>query len=224
MGYIFEDKIIEINEFIAKRKGKWRLESVSGLDFEDIAQILRLHIYRKWHLWDQTRPFGNWINKVISRQLTNLIRNYYGNLAPPCNSDPKPCSHNQGGNLCGWTPSGTKCSECPLYDKWEKTKKYGYNLLLADSINRDDYVESNSFHSKDVEKGLENLNKISKEILTEEEFFVYDRLFLVGDHVRTVQILFKERFGVSKNILLLKKQIIIKIRNIMEENDIFYEG
>jgi len=223
MGYTFDDKINEINDYIAKRKAKWRLESVSGLTFDDVSQILRIHIFKKWYLWDQTRPFGNWINRVITHQMTNLIRNYYGNLAPPCNSDPKPCAHNQGGNLCGWTPSGIKCSECPLYDKWEKTKKHGYNILLADSTDREDYVEVSAGHNYDMQNGLDNLNKLLENLLTLEEFFVYDNLFIKGKNIKAVQILFKERFGAPKNILLMKKQIIVKVKDILKENNVFYE-
>ena len=42
----FEDSIDIISEEIKKRKGKWTLTSIAWMDFEDISQILKIHIFR----------------------------------------------------------------------------------------------------------------------------------------------------------------------------------
>ena len=42
----FEDCIEKINQEIAKRKNKWNLTAINWMDFDDVSQILRLHIYK----------------------------------------------------------------------------------------------------------------------------------------------------------------------------------
>ncbi len=43
----FEDMYEVINNVIKKRKSKWRLKAIAWFDFEDIEQIIKLHIYKK---------------------------------------------------------------------------------------------------------------------------------------------------------------------------------
>ena len=56
--------------------------------FEDVEQIIRVHIYQKWSQWDQKRDLKPWINKIITNQFKNILRNYYLNFAKPCSSCP----------------------------------------------------------------------------------------------------------------------------------------
>ena len=121
----FEQVLPEINKEIAKRASRWTLTSISWLDYEDIAQILRIHIYKKFFMWDQTRPLAPWVNVIISNQTKNLVRNLYGNYSKPCLT----CSENQGGSLCGLF--GTQCNTCPLYAKWERGKKRAHDVKLT---------------------------------------------------------------------------------------------
>ncbi len=71
----FENCIEIIDQEISKRKNKWTLTSISWMDFDDISQILKIHIFKKWHLYDQNKPLSPWLNRIISNQLKNLIRN-----------------------------------------------------------------------------------------------------------------------------------------------------
>ena len=80
----FEDSIDVINVEINKRKGKWNLTVLAWMDFQDVSQILRIHIFKKWDLYDPEKPLAPWINRIISNQIKNLIRNNYGNYARPC--------------------------------------------------------------------------------------------------------------------------------------------
>ena len=80
----FEDCIDVISEEISKRKNKWTLTSISWMDFEDISQIVTIHIFKKWSLYDQSKPLLPWLNRIISNQLKNLIRNNYSNYCKPC--------------------------------------------------------------------------------------------------------------------------------------------
>ena len=77
----FENCIIEINSEIIKRKNKWNLTAINWMDFNDVSQILRIHIYKKWHLYDSKKPLAPWVNRIISNQIKNLIRNNYGNYS-----------------------------------------------------------------------------------------------------------------------------------------------
>ena len=47
----FEECIDTIDTEIAKRRGKWNLTSLSWIDFEDVSQIIRIHIY-EFELFD----------------------------------------------------------------------------------------------------------------------------------------------------------------------------
>ena len=80
----FEDFIDTIDEEIKKRKSKWKLTSITWMDFDDISQILRIHIYKKWHLYDPAKPLAPWLNRISPNQIKNLIRNNYANYARPC--------------------------------------------------------------------------------------------------------------------------------------------
>ena len=68
----FEDFIETIDEEIKKRKSKWKLTSITWMDFDDISQILRIHIYKKWHLYDLNKPLAPWLNRIITNQIKNL--------------------------------------------------------------------------------------------------------------------------------------------------------
>ena len=71
----FESKISEIDQEISKRRHKWNLTTLAWMDFGDVAQILRIHIYKKWKMYDQKQPLAPWINRIVSNQIKNLIRN-----------------------------------------------------------------------------------------------------------------------------------------------------
>ena len=79
----FEESIDFINQEIKKRRNKWCLTSLNWIDFDDVSQIIRIHIYEKWHLYDKDKPLGPWLNRIISNQIKNLIRNNYGNYSRP---------------------------------------------------------------------------------------------------------------------------------------------
>ena len=43
----FEESIDIINSEIQKRKHRWHLTAIAWMDFDDVSQRLRLHIYKK---------------------------------------------------------------------------------------------------------------------------------------------------------------------------------
>ena len=80
----FEEMYETIDCVIKKRKNKWKLKAIAWFDFEDIEQLIKLHVYKKWDLWDQKRPIEPWINKITTNQIRNIIRNNYTSFARPC--------------------------------------------------------------------------------------------------------------------------------------------
>lgn len=82
----YEEKIPALQELIRSRKQKYGKLLPPSMDFEDVENILLLHFFKKWHLWDQARPFNNWANRVISHQIINIIRNNYVSFQKPDDS------------------------------------------------------------------------------------------------------------------------------------------
>ena len=67
----FEDCIESIDTEISKRRSRWNLTALSWMDFSDVSQILRIHIYKKWDMYDPSKPLKPWINRIISNQIKN---------------------------------------------------------------------------------------------------------------------------------------------------------
>ena len=74
--FTYEDFSDIIDAAIKRQQYKWRLKAVRWFDFQDVEQIIKLHIAKKWHMWDQERPLEPWIGRIISNQMRNLIRNH----------------------------------------------------------------------------------------------------------------------------------------------------
>lgn len=74
MHYTFEDKYSEIIQEIKKREAKWQLSYPA---FEDVTQMLLIHIWKKWNYWDQNTSFESWLNFIIGFQI-RAYNCYYG--------------------------------------------------------------------------------------------------------------------------------------------------
>ncbi len=79
----FEDKIREIETALEKKRSKWDLDAVPSVDYDDIKQIIMTHIYKKWHMWDQTKAIEPWLSRVVSNQFKNLLRNHMAIMHDP---------------------------------------------------------------------------------------------------------------------------------------------
>ena len=228
----FEDMYEIINQVIKKRRNKWKLKAITWFDFEDIEQVIKLHIYKKWHLWDQSRAIEPWVNRIVTNQIRNIIRNNYTSFARPCLSCP--FNQNKEGDSgiemsCGFTTSGKQCNECPLYAKWEKVKKAAYDVKMTVSLeNHKNYFmnceSSISYDYKNAESKLHNLMKIN---LGDKHFFIYKMFFI--DNLNDDQVAQILKFKTSekgrkagyKQIKNLKKMLYIKAQILLKENDIF---
>jgi len=229
----FEEMYEVIDQIIKKRQMKWKLKAIAWFDFQDIEQMIKLHIYNKWHLWDQSRAIEPWINRIVTNQLRNIIRNNYSSFAKPCLS----CSFNQNKtsldkgieDSCGFTPSKKQCSECPLFAKWEKTKKSAYDLKIPVSLenHKNYHLNIKQADSVDFLNAENKLHSLMKANLNDKYFFIYKMFFidcLTDDEVakflkfRTSE---KGRKAGYKQIKNLKKLLYLKAKQILEEHDIF---
>lgn len=171
----FEDCADIIDNEIKKRRVKWHLTAIQWLDYDDVSQILRLHIYKKFALWDQKRPLEPWLNTIITHQISNLLRNNYGNYSRPCLK----CSANEGGDLCSIYT--TQCVACPLYKKWAHTKKSAYDSKLPLPLEhhaQEVYDKPNV--NVDIDQGLISLDKQMKKELKPIEYKVFKFLYVDG--------------------------------------------
>lgn len=221
MSRTFEECLPEIDVEIRKRKNKWTLTAINWLDYEDVSQIIRLHVYKKWALYDQSRPLSHWVNRVISSQIRNLIRNNYSSFARPCLR----CPAAQGENLCSIYQ--TQCSKCPLYAKWVRTKKSAYDTRLPLSL-EDHSQEVNNKQDQflDLSTCIANLHIHMKRILKPNEYKIYKMLYIdqIEEEEAAIKMGFKTkekgRAPGYKQIKNLKKSIIDKAKKMLASEDV----
>ncbi|HIN87851.1 MAG TPA: sigma-70 family RNA polymerase sigma factor [Nitrospinaceae bacterium] len=217
----FEESIDLIDVEICKRRGKWNLSVLAWMDFQDVSQILRIHIYKKWHLYDDTKPLGPWLNRLISNQIKNLIRNNYGNFCRPCLK----CAAAEGGDLC--TIYGKQDNSCPLYANWENTKKSAHDAKLPVPLeNHAQEVYSLDSNSIDVAATAIKLHERMKDLLKPIEWRVYKYLYILDKSETEVAKLMgyktseKNRSPGYKQIKNIKKSIIEKVKKTLNDGDI----
>ena len=232
--YKFEDKIEVIDSILSKKKNQWQLNAINDLDYSDVCQIIRFHIYKNWHLWDQSRPLENWLAGIIRNQISNLIRNNYGKLAPPCND----CPFNNGNNLCGFTASGVRDSSCELYGKWLKSHKDGYNIKLALSLERSDLnnktIDLPAQETFDLESATQRFHKKMESILNKRLYYFYDLIYIKGKTDEEVSVIMnfknnengyngEKRIPGYKQIFNIKNDIMKAAKQAIEDFDVIYD-
>jgi len=218
----FEENIELIDQEINKRRSRWRLSAIAWMDFSDVSQILRIHLAKKWHLYDPNKgTLPPWINSVLSSQLKNLVRNLYSSFSRPCLG----CAAAEGENLCSIFT--TQCNSCPLYAKWEKSKKSAYNTRLPLPLeNHSQEVYDQPCETINVEKSLASLAVKLKEVLKPVEYKIFDLLFIKNlDEVQAGEKMGfktteKGRAAGYKQIQNLRKAIIIKAKKIIYDGEI----
>lgn len=217
----FEERIDEINSEIIKRKSKWNLTAINWMDFNDVAQILRIHIYKKWHLYDAKKPLAPWVNRIISNQIKNLIRNNYSNFTRPCLK----CSASESEDGCAIY--GIQCSRCPLFLNWEKSKKNAHDTKLTLSIeNHTKEINDIKSSNMDMESAAKNIHSKMQKVLKPIEWKVYNFLYIEGkDEEQTAKLMGyrtseKNRIAGYKQIKNIKKSILIKVKKYLYSGEI----
>ena len=224
----YEDKQDVIDSLIKKRKNRWNLGALSWFDFDDVEQIIRAHIFKKWDQWDQKRPIEPWVNRIITNQIKNILRNNYSNFLKPCHG----CPFNQEDygveEGCSFTKSGDQSCECPLFSKWTKTKKNAYNIKMASSLEGYEYSQASSESAfMNWGKAQENLNIELKKVLSEKQWKIYKMLFIQNRSEEDVAVEMgyktseKNRTAGYRQIKNLKKIYKKKAEEILKNKDIF---
>ena len=219
----FEDHIEIIEEAIRKQRSRWRLDCISWFDFEDVEQVIKLHIYNKWSMWDQERPLEPWINIIVTNQIRNLVRNHYGNYTKPCTT----CEFNMGGDGCDYTPSRQQNRECGKYAKWEKTKKVAFDLKVA--VTTENHMhEISCAPDKRIcyDTAIGKLNHYMKLCLSSTHFKAYHMLFFEECSEEEVAEFMgyktneKKRKAGYRQVKNLKKSFMEKAAEIIKKEDI----
>jgi RNA polymerase sigma factor (sigma-70 family) len=217
----FEENIHTINSEIIKRRAKWNLTAINWMDFSDVSQILRIHIYKKWHLYDYKKPLAPWVNRIISNQIKNLIRNNYSNFTRPCLK----CAASETEDGC--SIYGKQCNNCPLYANWEKSKKNAHDTKLTVSIeNHTQEINSIPNENLDMEISAKNIHKKMEKTLKPIEWRVYKYLYIDGkDEEQTAKLMGyrtseKNRVAGYKQIKNIKKIIILKVKKYLYNGEI----
>jgi RNA polymerase sigma factor (sigma-70 family) len=217
----FEDKISEINQEINKRRHKWNLTTLAWMDFSDVSQILRIHIYKKWNLYDPKKPLAPWVNRIVSNQIKNLIRNNYGNYSRPCLR----CAAAEQEDGC--TIYASQCSKCPLYAKWEKSKKSAHDIKLPVTLENHTQEVHNIIEDEiDIERAAKNIHAKMQQILKPIEWKFYELYYIKHKSEEESAKLMgyktteKNRKIVYKQVKNLKKSIMIKVKKYLYNGDI----
>lgn len=221
--YSFEDKLKQIEAALERKRAKWDLDAVAYVDYDDIKQIIMAHIYKKWHLWDQSKPIEPWLSRVVSNQFKNLLRNHYGNYARPCLR----CQFNMGGDGCSRTLSEVQDSSCAEYREWEQKKKAAYDIKLAVTMENHIYeIHEKPDNFLDLENATYKLALEMKPHLSPRHFNAFKMLFVQNKSEEEVARYLgfktneKKRSAGYKQIKNLKKIFQEKAKQIIKEKDI----
>ena len=218
----FEESIQFIDAEIVKRRNRWNLTSLNWMDYDDVSQIIRIHIWEKWHMYDPLKPLGPWLNRIITNQIKNLIRNNYGNYIRPCLK----CAAAEGEDGCNIY--GKQDNSCPLYARWEKTKKNAYNIKIPLPIESHSHeINAMEFeNSLDLEKHANILHKKMEKILKPIEWKIYEAIYIQGREEKDIA----EELGYKtseanrnpgyKQIKNIKKSIIKKVKIYLDKGEI----
>lgn len=215
----FESQIEKIDVALSQHSHTWTLKARPDISYDDVEQIIRIHIYKKWNQWDQNLPLEPWIHRIISNQLINILRNLYTNKARPCLR----CPANLGDDLCKLYTK--QCSNCPLFAKWEVTKKRAFNVQLPLPIeNHTQEVNNQPHQNLDYDKSIPKLNQRLKVYLKPIEWRVYSLCYIENKSDKEVAEImdFKyekshkryKRISQLKEIIRDKAQEVIKIYGV----------
>jgi RNA polymerase sigma factor (sigma-70 family) len=200
----YEEKYHELEELLCRNRARWQLDAISWMDYDDVCQMIRLHIFKKWHLWDQDRPFKPWASQIISNQMKNMVRNNYSNYAKPCLK----CPHYMPSDGCTFTKSGVQDKECKLFAKWKQKKERAYNLKLPLPIEEGVSLGETSLEDHfDYEKAQARLHELIMDKLNEKHKKIYYMLYIEHKSEEEVAQAFKFKADTSKRKTVRHKQI-----------------
>ena len=210
MNEDFDSQRDSLEDLLKKYRPKWQLSALAWIDYDDVCQIIRFHIYKKWHLWDQTRPFKPWASIIISNQIKNLIRNNYSSFAKPCLR----CPHNMGTTACDFTETREQDISCSDFRKWKKKKEKAFNIKLPVAL--EEGIALGTANLKDFvnyAQASERLHKLVMEQLNEKHKKIYYMLYVENIDENEVA----ERFGFKADAAKRKKPRYKQMANLRKK-------
>ncbi len=215
----FEERVPELKIILSRRRSSWTLTT---MDWEDVEMILLERLWKKWHLYNQTKgPLENWANTVISRGMSNLLRKELHKFSKPCISATEyggMCAFNKPGDGCGYTPSGIKCGECPKYREWQRKKESLYNIkssLPLDSHIQE--VQNKTDDFIDIEGIKLILDKKIIDYLSPLEIKIYNMLYIENLSMEDVSKKMKYKTQKNSAVSQVLRKMIIKFKKITKE-------
>ncbi len=216
----YEDLSDTIENELKKRRGRWRCRR---LDFEEAAQLCRIRIFTKFDKWDQTLPFVNWANRLITNCLINIVRDNVVRYERPCVK----CAFNDGNGLCRVTPSKIQCGECKFYREWEQKGKHAFDVKRPVSIeNHTDEVSNMQGDFFNVGEAKIHLEVLLKDVLTPKELKVFKWMFIDNrsdEFIATKMGFTTNEPGRKPGYRMLKNYrdaILKKAKEVLENSDI----
>jgi DNA-directed RNA polymerase specialized sigma24 family protein len=151
----------------------WIFKASLMKDFDDIKSEILMHIWTKWHLYDESKSLSGWVSTITKNQFINILRNTYQSTSSPCLR----CPCNLMNGQCSLY--GEQGNECDLYAKWQKSKKYANDIKMPLAL---DYHlhEIKNKHSVDfnIDTAIEDLHVRMQKKLTPSEWEIYKRLYV----------------------------------------------
>jgi hypothetical protein len=218
----FNESYPIIKVTIEKQRHRWNLTALNWIDFDDVFQIILIHVYNKWKQFDPERgSLVAWLSVLSNHQISNIIRNLYGNYSRPCLK----CEASEDTDGC--KIYGKQCDNCPLYAEWKKRKQPAYNLKLPLSIeNHTNEIHSIFDENQDISGQVERIHEKMKQILKPLEYKVYEGLFILNEDEEKLAV----RLGYISNesgrtpgykqIKNIRKSIVEKLKKAINSDDI----
>jgi len=210
----FEAHVPELRAILARRKSSWTLTT---MDWDDVEMILLTRLWNKFHLYKiEKGPLENWANRLISRAISNMLRDNLYKYSRPCiTSGPSGgmCVFNLADNACGYTPSGVKCAECPLYLKWMRKKESLFNIkasLPLDSHSQE--VQNLQEDFLDVEAAKKIIDEKMMAQLNLHDAQIYKMLFI--DHLSMEEVgkTMKYKTSTNSNVSQVLRKLAVKFK------------
>lgn len=198
----YEEMSSVIDSVIKKNERRYQLKAISWMDWEDVQQTIRTHIFRKWDLWDCSKPIEPWVNVIAIHQIINIVRNNYSNYVRPCLN----CPFYKGDDSCEMTKNKKVSCECYDYKKWFRTKKSAYDLRITCSMDNH-FEEASAIHETFdcfSDNSLSNLRFYIENKFGKVERLILDESFIKGTSDENVIKVCKEKLGKKLSLTSLK--------------------
>lgn len=196
----FEEALPDFNDVLKLYRGRWTLSSYS---WEDLQQDIRIHAYKKWHLYNQDKPLKPWAARLIQNYIKNALRNRYYIYQAPCLK----CEMFLGDNQCKlYGEVGTKCS---LYKKFLEQKGNASNVNFPVSYEQSNYDAPQNF-SCTTKEFSENLYLVLSGVHKEIFHLFYESGFSttkIARHIYVSGMEFKDKFDFIKDSLEETKNV-----------------